>query len=64
LDEVHRSYNPEGTFYAKLANSDRNAIHIGLSGTPLITGDFKSKEIFGDYFINTITTNPLLTVTL
>jgi type I restriction enzyme R subunit len=50
LDEVHRSYNPEGTFYAKLVNSDRNAIHIGLSGTPLITGDFKSKEIFGDYF--------------
>ena len=47
LDEVHRSYNPEGTFYAKLVNSDRNAIHIGLSGTPLITGDFKSKEIFG-----------------
>ncbi|HLG33496.1 MAG TPA: DEAD/DEAH box helicase family protein, partial [Bacteroidia bacterium] len=50
LDEVHRSYNPEGTFYAKLVNSDRNAIHIGLSGTPLISGDFKSKEIFGDYF--------------
>lgn len=50
LDEVHRSYNPEGTFYAKLVNSDREAIHIGLSGTPLITGDFKSKEIFGDYF--------------
>lgn len=50
LDEVHRSYNPEGTFYEKLVNSDREAIHIGLSGTPLITGDFKSKEIFGDYF--------------
>ncbi len=50
LDEVHRSYNPEGTFYAKLINSDRDAIHIGLSGTPLIGGDFKSKEIFGDYF--------------
>ena len=50
LDEVHRSYNPEGTFYAKLVNSDRNAVHIGLTGTPLITGDFKSKEIFGDYF--------------
>lgn len=50
LDEVHRSYNPEGTFYAKLVNSDRDAIHIGLSGTPLITGNFKSKEIFGDYF--------------
>lgn len=50
LDEVHRSYSPEGTFYAKLVNSDRDAIHIGLSGTPLISGDFKSKEIFGDYF--------------
>jgi len=50
LDEVHRSYNPEGTFYYKLVTSDRKAVHIGLSGTPLISGDFKSKEIFGDYF--------------
>ena len=50
LDEVHRSYNPKGSFLSNLITSDRNAILIGLTGTPLISGDFKSKEIFGDYF--------------
>ncbi len=49
LDEVHRSYDPKGSFLANLLNSDRNAIIIGLTGTPLISSDRKSKEIFGDY---------------
>lgn len=49
LDEVHRSYNPKGSFLANLLSSDRSAILIGLTGTPLIYGDFKSKELFGDY---------------
>lgn len=49
LDEVHRSYNPKGSFLANLVNSDRDAVMIGLSGTPLIKGEFKSKDIFGDY---------------
>lgn len=49
LDEVHRSYNPKGSFLANLFNSDRNAILIGLTGTPLILKDRKSKETFGDY---------------
>ncbi len=49
LDEVHRSYNPTGSFLANLVNSDRNAILIGLTGTPLIENDRKSREIFGDY---------------
>ena len=49
MDEVHRSYNPKGSFLANLVNSDRNAVIIGLTGTPLITGEFKSKQIFGDY---------------
>lgn len=49
LDEVHRSYNPKGSFLANLISSDRNAVLIGLTGTPLISGDYKSKEIFGDY---------------
>lgn len=48
LDEVHRSYNPEGSFLANLENSDKNAIKIGLTGTPLI-GDLKSKHLFGGY---------------
>ncbi|MDT0649204.1 type I restriction endonuclease subunit R [Autumnicola edwardsiae] len=49
LDEVHRSYNPEGSFLANLKESDNNAIKIGLTGTPLIGSDLKSKELFGDY---------------
>lgn len=49
LDEVHRSYNPEGSFLANLEESDRNAIKIGLTGTPLIGGDVRSKDLFGDY---------------
>lgn len=49
LDEVHRSYNPTGSFLANLFNSDRNAILIGLTGTPLIANDKRSRDIFGDY---------------
>jgi type I restriction enzyme, R subunit len=50
LDEVHRSYNPRGSFLASLISSDREAVLIGLTGTPLISGDYTSKEIFGNYF--------------
>ncbi|MFZ2725886.1 MAG: type I restriction endonuclease [Methylococcaceae bacterium] len=49
IDEVHRSYNPTGDFLANLVNSDRNAIMIGLTGTPLIANDRRSRDIFGDY---------------
>jgi len=49
LDEVHRSYNPTGSFLANLYNSDRKAILIGLTGTPLIQSDRRSRDIFGDY---------------
>lgn len=49
LDEVHRSYDPNGSFLANLYSSDRNAILIGLTGTPLIVGDVKSRDIFGKY---------------
>lgn len=49
LDEVHRSYNPTGSFLANLINSDRNAILIGLTGTPLIGNDRRSSDTFGDY---------------
>jgi type I restriction enzyme R subunit len=49
LDEVHRSYKPTGSFLANLFNSDRNAILIGLTGTPLIGSDRRSRDIFGDY---------------
>lgn len=49
LDEVHRSYNPEGSFLANLNESDPQAIKIGLTGTPLL-GEHTSKALFGNYF--------------
>ncbi len=49
LDEVHRSYDPKGSFLANLMTSDRNAILIGLTGTPLISDSRRTKDIFGDY---------------
>jgi type I restriction enzyme R subunit len=49
LDEVHRSYNPKGSFLANLNESDVNAIKIGLTGTPLLGTDFNSKSLFGGY---------------
>lgn len=49
LDEVHRSYNPKGSFLANLEQSDANAIKIGLTGTPLLGNDYNSKTLFGSY---------------
>lgn len=49
LDEVHRSYNPKGSFLANLSQSDANAIKIGLTGTPLLGDDYSSKTLFGNY---------------
>ena len=49
LDEVHRSYNPQGSFLANLNESDPQAIKIGLTGTPLIGDSLKSRALFGDY---------------
>lgn len=49
LDEVHRSYNPKGSFLANLKEADPNSIKIGLTGTPLLGSDFNSRDLFGDY---------------
>ena len=49
LDEVHRSYNPKGSFLANLETSDKNSIKIGLTGTPLIGASLKSRDLFGKY---------------
>lgn len=49
LDEVHRSYNPKGSFLANLSQSDANAIKIGLTGTPLLGNDYNSRSLFGNY---------------
>lgn len=61
LDEAHRSYRPTGTFLANLLESDRDAIKIALTGTPLIGTiydtegkpvagkKYDSKKVFGGY---------------
>ncbi len=49
LDEVHRSYNPKGSFLANLEQADRSSIKIGLTGTPLLGDDYNSKSLFGGY---------------
>lgn len=49
LDEVHRSYNPKGSFLANLEQADTNAIKIGLTGTPLLGDEYDSKSLFGGY---------------
>jgi len=49
MDEVHRSYNPKGSFLANLNESDPNAIKIGLTGTPLLGKDYNSRSLFGGY---------------
>lgn len=53
LDEAHRSYNPKGNYLANLINSDKNAVKIALTGTPLlkeVARDYDSKLLFGNYF--------------
>lgn len=61
LDEAHRSYKPTGSFLANLQASDRNAVIIALTGTPLIGviyddegkpvagKKYDSKAVFGNY---------------
>lgn len=49
LDEVHRSYNPRGSFLANLMQADPDSIKIGLTGTPLLGDDYNSKMLFGGY---------------
>ena len=49
MDEAHRSYNPKGSFLANLMNSDRDAVMIALTGTPLIGDGYNTKDVFGEY---------------
>ena len=49
LDEAHRSYNPKGSFLANLMASDREAVIIALTGTPLIGEGYNTKDVFGEY---------------
>lgn len=52
IDEAHRSYNPKGNYLTNLLKSDKNAIIIALTGTPLlkeVAKDYDSKALFGKY---------------
>ena len=49
LDEAHRSYDPRGSFLSYLQASDRQAVMIALTGTPLIGVGYNSKDVFGPY---------------
>ena len=52
LDEAHRGYNPKGNYLANLINSDKNAVIIALTGTPLlkeVAKEYDSKLLFGNY---------------
>lgn len=49
MDEAHRSYNPKGSFLSHLLASDRNAVMIALTGTPLIGDGYNTKDVFGAY---------------
>ncbi|QHI35336.1 Type I restriction enzyme R protein [Kordia antarctica] len=49
LDEVHRSYNPKGSFLANLELADKHSVKIGLTGTPLLGSEYNSRSLFGNY---------------
>ena len=49
IDEAHRDYSVDGCFLKNLMASDRNAIRIALTGTPIISREYNTKDIFGDY---------------
>lgn len=51
MDEAHRDYKPGKSFLSSLISSDRQAVRIALTGTPLIQqkGGANTREVFGDY---------------
>lgn len=51
IDEAHRSYDPKGSFLTHLFTTDKQAIFLSLTGTPLLGSSAKSKstQIFGEY---------------
>lgn len=49
LDEAHRGYSPGGCFLANLFDADQNSIKIALTGTPLLSEERASCNVFGNY---------------
>ena len=46
-DEAHRSQYD--TFALNMRNALPNAAFIGFTGTPLMVGEEKTRQVFGDY---------------
>lgn len=51
IDEAHRDYKNGGAFLTSLVTSDRDAVRLALTGTPLVSakGGNNTREVFGDY---------------
>ena len=49
VDEAHRSYALNGTFFKNLILCDPNAVFVALTGTPLLSKKERSNLKFGDY---------------
>ena len=49
IDEAHRSYAKNGTYFRNLILCDPNAVFIALTGTPLLSKKERSNPKFGDY---------------
>jgi type I restriction enzyme R subunit len=49
IDEAHRDYKPDGCFLKNLLASDTQSVKIALTGTPIVSQEFNTKDIFGDY---------------
>ena len=52
IDEAHRDYKRGGAFLTNLVTSDREAVRIALTGTPLVNtkdGRNDTKQVFGPY---------------
>lgn len=53
-DEAHRDHKHGGAFLTNLITSDRDAVRIALTGTPLVSrkdGANNTKRVFGPYSI-------------
>lgn len=49
IDEAHRSYALNGTYFRNLIQCDENAVFVALTGTPLLSKRERSNLKFGDY---------------
>lgn len=49
IDEAHRSYSSQGSFFRNLMMADLDGVFMALTGTPILTKKERSSLKFGDY---------------